>query len=159
MSGGTSGPEGHVVLPHSEYSKQVSFSHAHTYNYIINKSYKYTNHTTSSRSYVSSLYACRGICFLCIYKYSSLAKKGPWAVHIILCAQTRGWVDICNIAAFYHEKAPMFTLSQPTQDIAHQHIRPVLLATMKFWIAGGDASFEFTGIVRISRSNEPPKCT
>ena len=23
-----------------------------------------------------------------------------------------GWADICNIAAFYHEKAPMFTLSQ-----------------------------------------------
>jgi len=25
-------------------------------------------------------------------------------------------VDICNIAAFYHEKAPMFTLSQPTTE-------------------------------------------
>ena len=30
------------------------------------------------------------------------------------------------------------------QDIAHQHTRPVLLAAVKFWIAGGDASFEFT---------------
>ena len=32
----------------------------------------------------------------------------------LLCTQTRGWADICNIAAFYHEIAPMFTLSQPT---------------------------------------------
>ena len=25
----------------------------------------------------------------------------------------RGWADICNIAAFYHQKVPTFTLSQP----------------------------------------------
>ena len=31
----------------------------------------------------------------------------------LLCAQTGGWADICNLAAFYHEKAPMLTLSQP----------------------------------------------
>ena len=30
------------------------------------------------------------------------------------CAQTRAWVDICNITAFYNEKVPMLTLSQPT---------------------------------------------
>jgi len=45
--------------------------------------------------------------------------------HYFVLMQTRGWADICNIAAFYHEKAPMFTLSQPEQDIAHQHTRPV----------------------------------
>ena len=38
--------------------------------------------------------------------YHSLVKKGPWAVHITLCSD-RGWADICSIAAFYHEKAPM----------------------------------------------------
>ena len=32
----------------------------------------------------------------------------------LLRAQTGGWANICNIAAFYHEKAPIFTLSQPT---------------------------------------------
>ena len=42
--------------------------------------------------------------------YPSITKKGPWAAH----TQTGGWADICNISAFYHEKAPMFTLSQPT---------------------------------------------
>ena len=45
--------------------------------------------------------------------------------HALLCAQTGEWADICNIAAFYHEKALMFTLSQPQQDIAYQHTRPV----------------------------------
>ena len=42
---------------------------------------------------------------------------------LTLCSE-RGWADICNIAAFYLEKAPMFTLSVQ-QDIAHQHIRQV----------------------------------
>ena len=43
--------------------------------------------------------------FVYIHIYHSLAKKGLWAVHMTLCS------DICNIAAFYHGKAPMFTLS------------------------------------------------
>ena len=57
--------------------------------------------------------------------YHSLVKKGPWAVHITLCSDGGGWVDICNIAAFYHEKAPMFTSSQPTTGYCTQHTRPV----------------------------------
>ena len=39
--------------------------------------------------------------------YRSLAKKGPWAVHITSCSD-RGVADVCNIAAFYH-KAPMLS--------------------------------------------------
>ena len=49
------------------------------------------------------------VVFHCMYH--SLTKKGPIGTH---CAHTRGWADICNIAAFYHKKATMFTLSQPT---------------------------------------------
>ena len=43
----------------------------------------------------------------------------PHGWYTLLCAQTRGWADICNIAAFYHEKVPMFTLSQPTTGLLH----------------------------------------
>ena len=32
----------------------------------------------------------------------------------ITTCSDRGWADICNIAVFYHVKAPKFTLSQPT---------------------------------------------
>ena len=45
--------------------------------------------------------------------YHSLAKRGHGR-YTLLCAQKRVWADICNIAAFYHKKAPMLTLSQPT---------------------------------------------
>ena len=51
-----------------------------------------------------------------------VSRKRAHGRYMLLCAQTGGWADICNIAAFYHEKAPMFTSSQ---DIAHQHTRPV----------------------------------
>ena len=34
--------------------------------------------------------------------------------YTLLCAQTGSWANICSIAAFYHKKAPIFTLSQPT---------------------------------------------
>ena len=54
-----------------------------------------------SKEYIQDMYGT--------YKYRSLAKKGPWAVH-----KVAGWADICNIVAFYNEIAPMFTLSQPT---------------------------------------------
>jgi len=40
------------------------------------------------------------------------------------------------------------------QLVLIQHTRPVLLAAVKFWIAGGDASFEFTSTIRLSQSNE-----
>ena len=39
-------------------------------------------------------------------------QKRAHGWYTLLCAQTGGWADICNIArgaAFYHEKAPMFT--------------------------------------------------
>ena len=42
--------------------------------------------------------------------YHSLAKMGPWVVHFTLCSD-RGWADICNIAAFHHEKATMFIIT------------------------------------------------
>ena len=43
------------------------------------------------------------------YTYRSLAKQGSWVVHITFCSD-KGVVDIRNIAAFYRQKAPMFTL-------------------------------------------------
>ena len=55
--------------------------------------------------------------------YTVVSRKRAHGRCTLLCAQTRGWADICNIAGniygniaatFYHEKAPMFTLSQPT---------------------------------------------
>ena len=46
-----------------------------------------------------------------------------------------------------------FTMKKCPQDIAHQYIRPVLLAAMKFWIASGDVLFKFTSTVRMSRGN------
>ena len=80
-------------------------------------------------------------------KYGSLAKKAPWTVHIALCSDKGGGrILVCNIAAFYHEKVPMLTLSQPTCTPTHPH--PVLLAAVKLWIAGGDASFEFTSVIK-----------
>ena len=44
--------------------------------------------------------------------YRVVSRKRAHGRYTLLCAQTGGWVDICNIAVFYHEKAPMFTLSQ-----------------------------------------------
>ena len=43
----------------------------------------------------------------------SLTKKAHGRC-TLLRAQTGGRGDICNITAFYHKKAPMFTVSQPT---------------------------------------------
>ena len=45
--------------------------------------------------------------------FTVVSRKRVHGRCTLLCAQTGGWADICNIAAFYHEKAPMFTLSQP----------------------------------------------
>ena len=38
-----------------------------------------------------------------------------------MSSQIGGRVDISNIAAFYHEKVPMFTLSQLTTGYCNQH--------------------------------------
>ena len=49
----------------------------------------------------------------------------------MLCAQTGGWVDICNIVAFYHEKASMFALSQPTTVLHTNNPAKFLLSMHK----------------------------
>ena len=85
-------------------------------------------------------------CWVSTQLYTLVLRKRAHGRCTSLCAQTRGWADICNIAAFYHEKAPMLPKHPP-----------VLLAAVKFRIASGDALFEFTGTVCISQSNEP-KC-
>ena len=43
-----------------------------------------------------------------------VARKRAHGRCTLLRAQTGGWADIRNIAAFYQKKAPMFTFSQPT---------------------------------------------
>ena len=43
-----------------------------------------------------------------------VSRKRAHGRYTLLCAQTRGWADICNITAFYHEKTAMFTSSQPS---------------------------------------------
>ena len=55
--------------------------------------------------------------------YRSLAKKGPWAVHITLCSGE--WADIWNISAFTMKKRPCLHYHNLQQDIAHQHTRSV----------------------------------
>ena len=42
--------------------------------------------------------------------YTVVSRKRAHGQYTLLCAQTGGWVNSCNIAAFYHEKAPTFTL-------------------------------------------------
>ena len=37
----------------------------------------------------------------------------------MLCAQTRGWADICNIAAFYHEKSAHVHIITTFNGILH----------------------------------------
>ena len=45
---------------------------------------------------------------------TAVSRKRAHGRCTLLCAQTGRWADICDITAFYHENAPMFTLSQPT---------------------------------------------
>ena len=42
---------------------------------------------------------------------TAVSQKRAHGQYTLLCALTGGWADICNIAAFYHEKPAMFTLS------------------------------------------------
>ena len=45
--------------------------------------------------------------------YTIVSWKRAHGRYTLLCDQTRGWADICNIAAFYHEKAPMLPKHLP----------------------------------------------
>ena len=73
------------------------------------------------------------------YYGTIVSRKRAHGQCTLLSAQTGGWANICNIAAFYHEKVPMFTLSQPSYMPTNTLTRPVLLPAVKFWIAGDDA--------------------
>ena len=64
----------------------------------------YMDHKSLSIYYIICIY---------IYVYTVVSRKRAHGRCTLLCAQTGGWADICNIAAFYNKKAPMFTLSQP----------------------------------------------
>ena len=75
-----------------------------------------------------------------------VSQKRAHGRYTLLCAQTRGRADICNIAAFYHKKRPCLHYHN-LQDLAHQRTCPVLLADVKFWIASGDSLFKFTGTI------------
>ena len=43
--------------------------------------------------------------------YTVVSRKRAHGRYTLLCARTRGWADICNIAAFNHEKASMFSIT------------------------------------------------
>ena len=74
------------------------------------------NNTNSWTHLVKSsvLRSWRSYFHMNMYVYTVVSWKRAHGRCTLLCAQTGGWADICNIAAFYHEKAPMLTLSQPT---------------------------------------------
>ena len=40
--------------------------------------------------------------------YTVVSRKRAHGRYTLLCAQTGGVGDICNVAAFYHEEAPIF---------------------------------------------------
>ena len=61
--------------------------------------------------------------------------------HYFVLRQGGGWIFVTSL--HFTTKRRLYHNLQ--QDIAHQHTHPVLLAAVKFWIAGDDASFEFTG--------------
>ena len=63
--------------------------------------------------------------------------------HYFVLRQGGGRIFVTSLH-FTTKKRPCLHYHNLQQDIAHQHTRPVLLAAVKFWIAGGDASFEFT---------------
>ena len=74
----------------------------------------------------------------------------------LLCTQTRGWADICNIAAFYHEiahyhnnKKTVLHTNTPAQYCWQPWSSGLLVATRR-----SSALHR----IRIRRSNEPPKC-
>ena len=48
-----------------------------------------------------------------MWQYTVVSRKRAHGRYTLLCAPTRGWADICNIA-FNYEKVLMFTLSQPS---------------------------------------------
>ena len=53
-----------------------------------------------------------------------VSQKRAHGRYTLLCAQTGGWADICNITTL-QRKAPMFTLSQPTAGYCtptHTHV-------------------------------------
>ena len=41
-----------------------------------------------------------------IFAFTVVSRKRAHGWYTLLCAQTREWVDICNIVAFYHKKVP-----------------------------------------------------
>ena len=71
-------------------------------------------------------------------------KKGPMGgVHYFVLRQGGGQIFV-TLLHFTMKQRLCLHYHNLQQDIAHQHTRPVLLAAVKFWIAGGDVSFEFT---------------
>ena len=77
-------------------------------------------------------------------------KRAHGRSHYLVLIQGCGQIFVTSLH-FAMKNRPCLHYDNLQQDIAHQHTCAVLLAAVKFWIAGGDASF---GIVRISRSNE-----
>ena len=77
-------------------------------------------------------------------------KRAHGQSHYLVLIQGCGRIFVTSLH-FTMKNCPCLHYDNLQQDIAHQHTCAVLLAAVKFSIAGGDASF---GIVRISRSNE-----
>jgi len=60
-----------------------------------------------------------------IYRYRSLAKKGPWAVqHYFVLRQGGGRIFVTSLH-YTTKKRPCLHYHSLQQDIAYQHTRPV----------------------------------
>ena len=69
-----------------------------------------------------------------------VSRKRAHGRYTLLCTQTGGWADICNIAAFYHpKKRPFLHYHNLQQDIAYQHTHPPSTSLIQFSVCTSQA--------------------
>ena len=69
-----------------------------------------------------------------------VSRKRAHGRYTLLCTQTGGWVDICNITAFYHpKKHPFLHYHNLQQDIAYQHTHPPSTSLIQFSVCTSQA--------------------
>ena len=92
--------------------------------------------------------------FLCIKEesyYRSLAKMGPWAMHITLCSDRGGWIFVTS--AYYHEKAPMFNYIITTYNRILHTNTPAQCKLNSIWCLHLSSMCGFTEVDKWQRSN------